>query len=165
MATLFEEPIGRFFRRIEEDREFFQYNNLSETAAFQLATTRANNYLRDAVDKMMIDGMPDVDFYDYDEKIASFNFDLTAREIFILSSLMYEFYLAKDIAKLKTYTVNYTHVDLKVFDPSNARKTFKELYDGVIEENKRLLDQYRNTDRLTGAYKTIDYASYDEGDG
>lgn len=164
MATLFEEPIGRFFRRIEEDRDFFQYNNLSETAAMQLATTRANNYLWNAIDKMMIDGMPDVDFCDYDDKIAAFNFDLTTREIFILSSLMYEFYLEKDISKLKTYTVNYTHVDLKVFDPSGARKTFKSLYDGVVDENKRLLDQYRNTDRLTGKYKTIDYASYDEGD-
>lgn len=166
MATSFELPINRFFKRIEEDRDFFQYHNLSDAAAFQLARTRAVNYLHDAIDKMMIDGMPTVDFSDCDETVDEFNFDLTSREIFILSSLMYEFYLAKDIAKLKTYNVNYTSTELKVFDPSNARSTFKELYDSVVAANERLLDQYRNTDRLTGAFKTINFSAYsDEEDG
>lgn len=166
MATSFECPINRFFDRIEEDREFFQYYNLSDAAALQLAQSRATNYLHNAIDKMMIDGMPEVDFTDYDETAAEFNFDLTSREIFILASLMYEFYLEKDIAKLKTYNVNYTSTDLKVFDPSNARSTFQELYDGVLARNEHLLDQYRNTNRLTGAFKTINYAAYnDEEDG
>lgn len=162
MATSFELPINRFFARIEEDREFFQYHNLSDTAAFQLAQTRATNYLRDAIDKMMLEGMPEIDFSDVDEVVAQFNADLTSREIYILASLMYEFYLAKDIAKLKTYNVNYTATNLRVFDPSNARSTFQSLYDGVVAKNQLLLDQYRNTDRLTGAYKTIDYGSYDD---
>ena len=162
MATSFEKPIARFFYRIEEDREFFQYYNLESAAAMQLAKHRANHYLMDAIDRMMIDGMPEVDFTDIDEKLHEFNVDLTTREIFILASLMYEFYLEKDISKLKTYNVNYTHVDLKVFDPSNARSTFMDLYNGVREQNDRLLDQYRNTNRLTGAYKTIDFSVYDE---
>lgn len=165
MATSFEQPINRFFNRIEEDREFFQYYNLSDVAAFQLAQSRAMNYLRNAIDKMMMDGMPEVDFTDYDETIAEFNFDLTSREVFILASLMYEFYLEKDIAKLKTYNVNYTDTELKVFDPSNARSTFREIYNDVVTRNEHLLDQYRNTDRLTGAFKTIDYAAYDDGEG
>lgn len=164
MATSFELPINRFFYRIEEDREFFQYFNLSETAAMQLARQRAMHYLRDAIDKMMLDGMPAVDFTDYDEAAAEFNIDLTSREIFLLASLMYEFYLRKDIAKLKTYNVNYTSTDLRVFDPSNARSTFKALYDSVAQENERLLDQYRSTDRLTGGFKTIDFAAYGEED-
>lgn len=162
MATSFELPINRFFARIEEDREFFQYYNLSDTAAFQLAQTRAKNYLHNAIDKMMMEGMPEIDFSDVDETVAEFNVDLTSREVFILASLMYEFYLEKDIAKLKTYNVNYTSTNLKVFDPSNARSTFQSLYDGVVAKNQLLLDQYRNTDRLTGAYKTIDYAAYDD---
>lgn len=162
MATSFELPINRFFTRIEEDRDFFQYYNLSDVEAFQLAQTRAKNYLVDAIDKMMIEGMPSIDLFDTDEASAQFNEDLTSREVYILASLMYEFYLAKDIAKLKTYNVNYTATNLKVFDPSNARSTFQSLYDGVVAKNQLLLDQYRNTDRLTGAYKTIDYGAYDE---
>lgn len=162
MATSFELPINRFFHRIEEDREFFRYYDLSDTAAFQLAQTRAQGYLMNAIDRMMLDGMPEVDFSDIDEAAAQFNIDLTSREIFILASLMYEFYLEKDIAKLKTYNVNYTSTALKVFDPSNARSTFKALYDGVVAKNEKLLDQYRNTDRKTGAFKTIDFAAYDD---
>lgn len=162
MATPFELPINRFLYRIEEDREFFQYFQLSDAAAFQLAQTRAMHYLHDAIDKMMLDGMPEIDFTDYDEAVAEFNVELTSREVFILASLMYEFYLSKDIAKLKTMNVNYTHTDLKVFDPSNARNSFKALYDGVVQENMRLLDQYRNTDRLTGAFKKIDFSAYEE---
>lgn len=164
MATSFELPINRFFHRIEEDREFFQYYNLSDTAAFQLAQTRAMSYLHNAIDRMMMDGMPTVDFSDIDDAAAQFNIDLTSREVFILASLMYEFYLEKDIAKLKTYNVNYTSTDLKVFDPSNARNSFKALYDGVVLKNEKLLDQYRNTDRLTGAFKTIDFSAYGEED-
>lgn len=164
MATSFELPINRFLYRIEEDREFFQYFNLSEMEAMQLARHRAKNYLRDAIDRMMIDGMPDIDFTDIDDITEEFNADLTSREVFILASLMYEFYLRKDIAKLKTYSVNYTSSDLRVFDPSNARSTFKALYDGVVQENEKLLDQYRCTDRLTGAFKGINFASYDEED-
>lgn len=162
MATSFELPINRFFARIEEDREFFQYYNLSDTAAFQLAQRRATNYLHNAIDKMMLEGMPEIDLSDIDEAAAEFNADLTSREVYILASLMYEFYLEKDIAKLKTYNVNYTATNLKVFDPSNARSTFQSLYDGVVEKNRLLLDQYRNTDRLTGAYKSINYSAYNE---
>ena len=165
MATPFENPINRFFYRIEEDRDFFQYINLDDAEAMQLARRRAANYLRNAVDRMMLDGAPDIDLSDVDEQAEQFNADLTSREVFILASLMYEYYLAKDIAKIKTYTVNYTATDLRVFDPSNARTSFMELYNGVKAENEKLLDLYRNTDRLTGAAKHIDFASYDEEDG
>lgn len=162
MATPFEGPIDRFFYRIEEDRDFFQYLNLDETEAMQLARRRAEHYLRNAIDRIMLDGSPEIDFSDIDEPLGQFNADLTSREVFILASLMYEYYLAKDIAKIKTYTVNYTATDLRVFDPSNARTSFMEIYNGVKAENEKLLDLYRNTDRLTGAAKGIDFASYDE---
>ena len=165
MATSFEKPIDRFFYRIEEDREFFQYFNLDDDQAMQLARRRASHYLMDAIDRMMLDGMPDVNFTDYDETVAEFNIYLTTREIFILASLMYEYYLEKDIAKIKTYSVNYTHADLKVFDPSNARTSFMEIYNGVKMQNEKLLDSYRNTDRLTGAFKGIDFAAYSEEEG
>ncbi len=162
MATSFDVLLNRFFVRIEEDRDFFRYFELSDEEALRLAEHRAKNYLRDAVDRFMMDGMPDIDLSNTDFSTDSFEVELTGREIYLLASLMYEFYLAKDIAKIKTYNVNFTHTDLKVFDPSNARSTFKELYDMVVARNNLLLDQYRNTDRLTGTFKTIDFAAYVE---
>jgi len=164
MPTSFQVPINRFFQRIEEDREFFQYFNLGDMEAMQLAQRRAMHYLRDATDRFILDGMPEIDLTDTDEIAAQFNEDLTSREIFILASLMYEYYMKKDIAKLKTYQVNYTDVSLRVFDPSNARTTFQNLYQTIVAENEALLDTYRNTDRITGAYKSINYASFDEED-
>lgn len=162
MATPFVTVIDRFFNRIEEDRDFFEYYSLSDGEAMQLANRRAMFYLRNAVDRMILEGTPEIDFTDTDEMLAQFSEDLTSREVFILASLMYEYYLEKDIAKIKTMDRSFTPTELRVFDASNARTSFKALYDGVCENNRLLLDSYRNTDRLTGQYKGIDFSSYDD---
>ena len=49
MATSFSKPIQRFFRFIEEDREFFDYYHLSDSEALDIATTRARAYLQEAI--------------------------------------------------------------------------------------------------------------------
>lgn len=162
MATSFSKPIQRFFRFIEEDREFFDYYHLSDSEALDIATTRARAYLQDAIDRVMLECQPDVDFSDFDDVAWSFNIDLTSKEVYLLASLMYERYLFKDIAKLKTWSVNYTAKELTVFSPSEARNSFNNMYEAVCQRNEQLLDTYRNTDRLTGAFKGIDYSSYDE---
>lgn len=46
MGTPFLEPINRFLRRIEEDRDFFQYFQLSGDEALDLARRRARNIWR-----------------------------------------------------------------------------------------------------------------------
>ena len=92
---------------------------------------------------------------------AAFTADLTAQEVYILASLMYRQYLDRDIAYLATLSVNYTSTDLRVFDPSNARKTFAALYQSVCAECDRLVDTYRNTDRLKNVFAGIDFDQYD----
>lgn len=109
-----------------------------------------------------MDGMSTEDFLSYDDSTETFDFEMTRREIHIMASLMFEAYLARDIAKLKALSVNYTPTDVRVFDPSNARKTFQAMYEFVCAQNVTLLDTYRNTDRLTGNYVEINYAAYDE---
>nr|DAW19890.1 MAG TPA: hypothetical protein [Caudoviricetes sp.] len=155
MGTPFLDPINRFLRRIEEDRDFFQYFQLSDDEALDLARRRARNYLEDAIDRMMMDGRPSVDLTDIDEGSFSFNIELTRNEVFLLSSLMYEYYLDKDISRIKTLNVNYTGTELKVFDPSNARSSFLQLYENVQRQNENLLDTYRNVDRETGEFISI----------
>lgn len=155
MGTPFLEPINRFLRRIEEDRDFFQYFQLSDDEALDLARRRARNYLEDAIDRMMMDGRPSVDLTDIDEGSFSFNIELTRSEVFLLSSLMYEYYLDKDISRIKTLNVNYTGTELRVFDPSNARSSFLQLYENVQRQNEKLLDTYRNVNRETGEFISI----------
>lgn len=162
MATSFDLPIERFFHRIEEDRDFFQYYSLSDEEALSLARKRAAYYLQNAIDRMMLEGNPEIDFSDTDTVLAQFNVDLTSREIFILSSLMYEYYLDKDVAKIKIMDNSFTPTELRVFDKSNLRSSFMALYDDVCQKNLLLLDSYRNTDRLSGSYKSIDFSAYEE---
>lgn len=162
MGTSLIVPINRFLRKIEEDRDFFSYFSLSNAEAMGLARKRARNYLDDAIDRMVLDGSPTIDISDIDEPSFSFNVTLNRTEIFILASLMYEYYLAKDISRLKTLSVNYTGTELRVFDPSNARTTFQNLYENVQRENRSLLDSYRNTDRNTGDFVSVNNISVGE---
>ena len=50
---------------------------------------------------------------------------------------------------------------MRVFDPSNARKTFLSMYEAVKAENAILIDTYKNSDRVTRRYNAIDFAQYD----
>lgn len=157
MATPFSVPIDAFLKRVEKDRDFFSYFGVSEEAAMALAEQRANNYLHEAVGRLYLECSPAVDFSDIDEDAKTFNFDWTLGEVLLISSLMYEYYLDRDIAYLKLQNVNYTATDLRVLDPSNARKTFMEMYNAVCAANEKRLDDYRSRDRLTGKLIGIDY--------
>ena len=80
----------------------------------------------EAVNRLIIEASPSVDFTDRDNE--QFHFDLTGSELAIIPSLMYEQYLFRDFSYLKTLNVNYTPTEMRVFDPSNARATFLNIY-------------------------------------
>ena len=163
MGTSFNVPIEAFFKRVEADRSFFNYLQLTDEEALQIAQARAKQYLDEACSIISMELRPEVDFTDVDETTGTFNFDLMGKEVFLLSSLMYEMYLDRDIAKLKTLSANYTSTDLRIFDPSNARKTFLTLYDYVCRKNEQLKNTYSETDRESGAFLTIDFSAFDTG--
>lgn len=120
---------------------------------------RCNNFLNEAVNRLIIEANPSVDFTDRTDE--QFNFDLTGSELAIIPSLMYEQYLFRDFAYLKTLNVNYTPTEMRVFDPSNARATFLNIYNTVCARNEKYIDIYKNSDRMTGALKSINFANYD----
>lgn len=161
MNTPFSVLIEAFFRRVEADRSFFNYINLDDDEALELAENRAGAYLTEACATIMLECQPTVDFFDVNNNEQCFNFELNGKEIFLIASLMYEMYLDRDIAKLKTLSVNYTSTDLRVFDPSNARKTFATLYNIVCDRNQELKNTYGETVRDTGKYIEINFAQYD----
>ena len=162
MATSYSVPINEFFSRVEKDKDFFQYINLSDEEAMELANKRAEIYLFEACAKIMMMCQPTVNFSNRDDDLRQFNFDLTPSEILLISSLMYEFYLDRDVSYIKLQSVNYAPTALRVFDPSNARSTFLALYNFVHAQNETLMDVYKNTDRLTGTYNSINFAAYEE---
>lgn len=164
MATPYCEIINAFLRRIELDRKFFNYLNMTPEQANEIARQRSMGLMNEAIGILVSYCSPEIDFADQDDEAGQFNVTLTAREKYLISSLMYQQYLERDIAKLKVLNVNYTPTELRVFDPSNARQTFMSIYQYVCDQNAQLMDEYRNRGRDDGQYLSIDFSAYDEAD-
>ena len=162
MSTSFEKVINKFFRKIEKDREFFSYYNVSLEDAMQLAKEQANGYLLEAVEKLTDECVPDIDFFDYDEELQVFNFKLTDKEIGLLTDLMREVYFERDFVTLKAFKIAMTPSDLNQFSPASERKTFTDMVNGIKSENVGKISQYASVDRITGKKKLINYSQYNE---
>ncbi len=162
MSTSFDLIFTVFFDKIENDSEFFNYYNLTNEKALELATSRAESYLKESIAKLTLKCTPDIDFTDVNWETKVLNEDLNLTEIDLLGNLMFEMYLHKTISKLKGLEVNFTPKDLQVFSPSNSRKTFMDMYNEIKRDNLKLIADYASVDRLTGKKKTINYSEYSD---
>ena len=159
--TTYEQVFDWFYTLVEKDWEFFNYYNVPQDEALKIAQDRASRYLEEAVRTIMMKALPQVDFTQRSEDGTGFAFDFTPQEALLIPRLMHQYYLFREFAYLKTREVNFTSSDLKVFDPSNARYSFNEMYRMVETETAQLLDDYKNTDRLTGKYRAFDPKKFD----
>lgn len=160
-TTSFDEVISRLLRKIEKDKDFFSYYNLSVSEVQLLVMEQATGYLYDAIDLLTSKCEPPVDMYNYDEELMQFNFELTQREIGLLASLMYEVYFERDEALLKAFKVRMTPSDLNQFSPANERASFENMLQRIKNENTNKIAKYVSTDRKTGKRKMIDHSQYD----
>ena len=160
-STSFEKLFQRFYRRIENDDEFFNYYNIDTEETMQLAHDRARGCLLDALDKLAsADGLQ-VDFSDYDEEIEIIHFKTTAKENKLIVDLMFQFYMERDLPLLHAFKVNFAPSDLTVFSPSGERNSYEAFIARLNTENEIALDNYKNRDRDTGRLKnTINYSIY-----
>lgn len=160
-TTSFDEVISRLLRKIEKDKDFFSYYNLSVSEVQLLVMEQATGYLYDAIDLLTSKCEPPVDMYNYDEELMQFNFELTQKEIGLLASLMYEVYFERDEALLKAFKVRMTPSDLNQFSPANERASFENMLQRIKNENTNKIAKYVSTDRKTGKRKMIDHSQYD----
>ena len=160
-TTSFDEVISRLLRKIEKDKDFFSYYNLSVSEVQSLVMEQATGYLYDAIDLLTSKCEPPVDMYNYDEELMEFNFELTQREIGLLASLMYEVYFERDEALLKAFKIRMTPSDLNQFSPANERASFENMLQRIKNENTNKIAKYVSTDRKTGKRKMIDHSQYD----
>ena len=160
-TTSFDKITSRLLRKIEKDKDFFEYYNLSVSEVQSLVMEQATGYLYDAIDLLTSKCEPDTDFYDYDEELLQFNFKLTQREIGLLASLMYEVYFERDEALLKAFKIRMTPSDLNQFSPANERKSFEDMLQRIKDENTNKIAKYVSTDRNTGKRMMIDHSQYD----
>ena len=160
-TTSFDKVTSRLLRKIEKDKDFFSYYNLSVSEVQLLVMEQATGYLYDAIDLLTSKCEPPVDMYNYDEELMQFNFELTQREIGLLASLMYEVYFERDEALLKAFKIRMTPSDLNQFSPANERKSFEDMLQRIKDENTNKIAKYVSTDRKTGRRKMIDHSQYD----
>ena len=160
-TTSFDKVTSRLLRKIEKDKDFFEYYNLSVSEIQSIVMEQAVGYLYDAIDLLTSKCEPDTDFYNYDEELLQFNFELTQREIGLLASLMYEVYFERDEALLKAFKIRMTPSDLNQFSPANERKSFEDMLQRIKDENTNKIAKYVSTDRNTGKRKMIDHSQYD----
>ena len=160
-TTSFDKVISRLLRKIEKDKDFFAYYNLSVSEVQSLVMEQATGYLYDAIDLLTSKCEPPVDMYNYDEELMQFNFELTQREIGLLASLMYEVYFERDESLLKAFKIRMTPSDLNQFSPANERASFENMLQRIKNENTNKIAKYVSTDRNTGKRKMIDHSQYD----
>lgn len=155
-STSFEVIYDRFFKEVENDIDFFEYFNIPAEDAMDIARQRAKNLLVVSVDMLMMKCTPDVNFYDYNEETESFNFELTSAEIMLLSKIMFEQYIYRDIAKLKTKINLFTASEISaLYSPANERNSFINMYKDLRKNVEMLISDYASKDRLTNRRKSI----------
>ena len=158
-TSSWEPCISAFLFKVQNSPEFFSYYNMSDDEAMELAIKRAKGYLIEALSRFTLECSPDVDFLDYDPLLETFGFEMTNEEVSLLACLMFEEFIAKDVAKLRVVNKLLTSQDLKAIYgvPYAERKSFMEMYNTLYRNNNTLIDRYISKDRLTGRRKTIDY--------
>lgn len=160
--TSYEQLYVPFFNKIEEDAKFFSYYNLTTNEALEIAQKRAKNYLNEAVSILKRNCSLDFDLV-LDDEMEMISEDLTRDEINLLADLMYEVYISRDIATLKSMVNALTSTDLKMLhSPANERKTFMDMYSTLKYNNEVAMSQYNGRDRKTGKLKLINYSQYED---
>lgn len=159
-TTSFNVFYEKFFDKVQNDIDFFNYFGLPEDEAMDLAKERAEGFLKESFSLLMYKCTPDVNFNDFDDENKCLNFEATFNEINLIACLMFEFYLEKDISKMRPIINMLTSSDIKVlFSPANDRKTFMDMYKDYKNSNELLIRDYTAKDRFTGKLKTILYTN------
>ena len=74
-----EDVYMTFWKKIEKDKSFFMYNNISPEEALIIAKSRSKDLLLEAIARLIGSCTPQVNFYNFDESLEQFNFDLLLR--------------------------------------------------------------------------------------
>lgn len=161
----FETLYLAFFDKIEKDKDFFHYNNVTIAYALDVAKMRSKRYLKEALSTISLKCTPDKcgkNFIDFDEKNEVLNYDLLYTEIDMIASVMYEKYLFREFSKLKAQANRFTTKDLNVFSPANERNSFSAMYQMIRQENEIMIDAYNSIDHSTGNTLTLDYSAIED---
>lgn len=159
--TSFDELINRCARKLEKDADLFSYYNVSSTEAETLLREQIVGYLYDAIDYLTSKCVPDVDMYNFDTETQTFGFDLTPREVGLMSDIMRLIYYERQEALLGAFKMRMSPADINVITPSTERSTFLNLVKDIRHEVDIEISFYASHDRSTGKPLEIVHSQFD----
>lgn len=160
MGTSFEKIRNRFFDKLEKDDTFFNYVNLTDNEAMEIATKRANLLIESASIELVATCISDVDFLDLDEDLEEYNFELTEIETRLIVEIMFKQFMEKDVPTLHVFALNFIPSEFNSFSPANERTSYMNLVKKLQEDIRKMIDDYEASDRATKKRKLIPYSSY-----
>lgn len=154
MITAYEDIKDRFIKRLRGDKKFFEYKSLSTSEIEQFVEDHFSDLLLQSIEEIYKIGTPQINFYDKDDIIGQFNFELKPNEISLLVDLCYVKYFDEDRNKLHEFMIAFKGQELNLLSPANERNSFLAMISDM--ENKVIanINKYLSTDRITGRPKT-----------
>lgn len=154
MATPYSDVIDLFLDKIEQDTDFFKYDNLSEIETMNIINTRCKNILNLAIRTLqpMLEEVHNINLLNRDEDMEEFEDDLNDLEIDLVSEAMvlehYNIKKAK-LGKINSYLGSGT---MKVFSPAEERKSYLQFISQIRADFYEKLDNYNLRIRGKGDY-------------
>lgn len=155
MGTPYDLIFDKFIKKLKNDDGIFSYKDLTEEQIEEMVESHLISLLGRAIDKIYMFGLPTVDFYNKDDTLQAFNFDLVNQEISLISDIMYLEYLEEDKNKLKAFGLTFKNSELNLFSPANDRKTFLDMIYKIEKTTIANINTYFSRDRLTWEIKSI----------
>ncbi len=156
MATSYETIFNRFYKQLVKDNKFFKYSDtLTEAEKQELIKDRTIDLLNQAIDMLYEYDVPQVDFYDKDDTLQVFNFDLINQEIPLLVKLMRYKYFEEDKNLLHAVQVNFKSSELNILSPANERSTTVKMIDDIKTDCENAINHYFSMNRSTWTPKSI----------
>lgn len=156
MSTPYEVVFKKFYKKLVNDKVFFNYNNLTEVEIQELVSDHSLALLNDAIDYLYTFDLPDFNFYNNDDVLLVFNEDLVPQEISLLAEIQYFLYMSEDKNKLKIFGLVFKSSELNVLSPANERNSYlnmlKDIENKVINKITNYFSRDRNTWKLKSIY-------------
>lgn len=160
MATTLDDVFDVFYKKMVGNPQFFSYRNVSDVEALELMEENATAYMQESI-ALIYDHSNNlqVDFYDYDLNTEEFGFDMTRKEIDLVTDIMVQMHLSRDLVKLRVYEHYFTTNEINTFSGANERRTFVDMYNDIESKNIRKIKSYSSRDRLTNNLKAYSEVS------
>ena len=151
--TPYENVIDRFERKIKEDKSYFTYEGLTLDEVLEIVNKRSIELLDDAIVEFqpMVAIQQNVDFFNKDDIMEQFKFNLTKVEEDLLSDLMVIKLYEEQSVRLKELQ-KYLGKDIKVFSPNEERQTFMSMLKDKYDRFEAKVSKYNTIDRNTGKF-------------